>query len=777
MAVTNPNVPFSGVDSVTTQSGGEGGGDYDNARATPEAFGAGVGQAVEKAGEAGTAAVQHFQELAVHTATNDAYVNGYAPKVNAIVSQYKQLSGTDALQQLPAYQKQIKDLNNQYLEMGSPMQRELMGGLVARHTISTMDNMSNHADAAFAQHETVVTAQSIKNASDEAMNNINDPAMVDTQVNRAIGLAKLEGLRKIGSNDGDQSVVDQLSKEAGSNVAASVIKAAMDTRDYQSANNYFNKYSSILSGSQKLELTKQLTDLNATNNADHIIDNLAVGKPAIPAGTPQAEANNTKADVVALAQKEKFDPNVLTALRSSESNNGKAINADTPRKDDFQTAKEYRDKGFEDDSLASSAHNAVKIWNENTPALQSVLGRPLAPKEGYVAYNQGGAGAVELMTAKPSETAVQALSKIMPADVALAHVTKNGGTPTMSAQAFTNHLQDWFQTHYYAQKMTEHAGEDLPQAIRDHGDTTLPAVQQTTNPHDYFEQVASNLPNMRAYAETIPDDKTRDAFNKKIDAKYNQAKVDDGAWKVGQASMAQQYGQDPRYTSMDEIPQTVKADLSKAGQLNALEKMLTDKNNPKKDPTYGEGFLPTLNRISADDPTDRIADIAGLQQEYGVRQDLHSSGFKQLATLIRNVNTPEGKADAANKAQFLSELQRQMVAGPSDTVGKANFEKALPLFFNNSTQNPWEMSMDPDNKNSFVTRNNIQIPTSAQMTSKKIQESVATISALFGASASDNRAAAVAARTAVAPLAPLSKEAQERLASRDTSGPQVPRPE
>lgn len=768
MPVTRPDIPYDPVPSITTQSGSEGGGDYANAHATPEAYGAGVGGAIEKAGQEGSAVVQHYQELAVHTATNDAYVNGYAPQVNNLVSNYKKLSGTNAVQQLPDYQKQLKDLNNRYLDKGSPMQQQLMGELVARHTISTMDNMSNHADQQFAQHEQIVTAQSIKNASDEAMNNIGDPAMVDTQVNRAIGLAKLEGLRKIGAapNGPDHDVVDQISKEAGSNVATSVIKAAMDSRDYQSANSYFNKYSSLLSGTQKLDLAKQLTDLNAVNNADHLIDNLAVGKPAIPAGTPQAEANNTKADVVALAQKEHFDPNILTALHGSESNYGKAINANTPRQDDFQTDKAFRGKDFEDDSLASSAHNAVKIWNENTPALQSVLGRPLAPKEGYVAYNQGGAGAVELMTAKPTETAVQALSKIMSPEDALAHVTKNGGTPTMSAKAFTDHLQDWFQTHYDAQKMTEHAGESLPQAIRDHGATTLPAVQQSANPHDYFEQVSSNLPNMRAYAETIPDDKTRDIFNKKIDAKYNQARVDDNAWKVGQANIAQQYGQDPRYTSMAEVPQTVKSDLSKAGQLKALETMLTDKNNPKKDATYGEGFLPTLNRLATDDPTDRIADLASLQQEYGDRKDLHSGGFKQLANLLKGADTPEGKAKIATQSQFLGDLQRQMVAGPNDVEGKANFEKALPLFFNNPSENPWEMSMDPTNKNSFVARNGIQLPTSAQMTSKKINSSVSWISSFFGGGT-----------TPVVPPVPLSKEAQARLGSRDNSAFEVPRPE
>ena len=42
MPITRPDVPGD-QPLITTQSGSEGGGEYSNTRATPEAFGAGVG--------------------------------------------------------------------------------------------------------------------------------------------------------------------------------------------------------------------------------------------------------------------------------------------------------------------------------------------------------------------------------------------------------------------------------------------------------------------------------------------------------------------------------------------------------------------------------------------------------------------------------------------------------------------------------------------------------------------------------------------------------------
>ena len=735
-------------------------------RASPEDFGAQVGAGLQKLGATGEDVANHYAEMAVHTATNDAYVNGYAPQVNNLVSEYKKLQGNDALQQLPVYQKQLQDLNKQYLSQGGPLQQQLMSGLVSRHTISTMDNMTNHADQQYAQHEATVNKQSVQNASDEAANNYNNPDIVDFNVNRAKGLSTLYYGSHIGHDAESQPIVDQMSKEEGSKVVKSAIDVALDNGDSQTANFYKNKYADTLSGKDKLSVEKSVSALNINSNARSYVDNLLTGSPAVTPGTPHYDDLQKKATIANIAQKENFDPNIAFALHGTESDYGRGIKPDSPRKDDFQTAKDLRDKGYEGDDLASSAHNAFKIWNENSADLAKRTGQSITPAMGYLAYNQGGQGAATLLSAGANDTAVQALSKIMSLKDATEHVVKNGGTPTMAASDFLNHVQDVFMNHYDSQKVTV-ANGNVAGAITKQAGVQLPAVQQASNPHEYFNQINERLPAAQAAVDAIPDDKVRDIATKQLKLKYEQAKLGDSAWKNDQAQSALKIAQDPRYTSMDQVPQTVKNTLQDAGQLKFLETALNDKNNPKKDPTYGEGFMPTLNRLATDDPTDRISDLAGLQQEYGDRKDLHSGGFRQLSNMIKGANTPEGKSDLANKAQFLNDLQRQMVAGPNDVEGKANFEKALPQFFNNSAQNPWEMSMDPDNKNSFVTRNNIKLPTSTQMTSKKIDSSVSWISSFFGGG---NPAP-------VAPPPALSAEAQKRLASRGTSGPQVPRPE
>ncbi len=381
--------------------------------------------------------------MAVHTATNDLYVNQYAPAVNDLVSNYKKLSGTDALQQLPDYQKKLTELNAQVLNTGSLMQRELMGQLVSRHTISTMDSMSNHADRQYLQHEETVNKQSVQNASDEAANNYSNPDLVDFNVNRAKGLSTLYYGSHIGHDADSQPIVDQMSKEEASKVVKSAIDMALDNGDYKTANFYKNKYSDTLSGKDLLNVEKSVAALNINANARSYVDNLLTGKPAVAPDTAHYQEIQTKASVADLAQKNGFDPNIAFALHGTESDYGRGIKPDSARKDDFQTDPKLREKGFEGNDLSSSAHNAFKIWNVNTTDLSQRLGRPLAsPAEGYLAYNQGGLGAATLLNAAPTDTAVQALSKIMSPQDALKHVANNGGNATMAASDFANHIEN-----------------------------------------------------------------------------------------------------------------------------------------------------------------------------------------------------------------------------------------------------------------------------------------------------------------------------------------------
>ena len=694
--------------------------------ADPGQWGA-VGGAVQKFGNTAEEVSQHYGEMAVHTATNDQFVNGYVPAVSKLTSDFKKLQGMDAVAAQPEYEKNLQDLNKQYMSGGSLMQQQYMGELVRSKAIYSANEIGAYADSQYKAHQTMVTNQSLKNTQDEAVQNFNDPHAVDMQVNRAMGLKKLSFHDENGYDPQSTAIAEQVGNAAGGEVAKRAIQAAIDNNNPQLAQDYFAKYKSIL-GADSLPVQKQILAANIDVNASQNAHNLLAGNPMVLPGSPLAVHNDTKATVSELAQKENFDPNIANGIVSSESNYGAAITDKSSRKDVFQTDPKLRDKGFEGDDLAASVHNGVKIWNENNTDLTTRLGRPTTLPEGYLAYQQGGAGAHSLLTASPADTAVQALSRIMPYQEAVKHVINNHGTPTMAANDFVQKQEDWWNAHYDTSKTTVADNGNLPAAIRGQTGVQLPAVQPSSNPHQFFNQINDRLPAAQAAADTIPDDALREKTQKQIKSQYEQAKLADTAWKNTQAQSAQQYMNDNRFTNMDQIPQSVKSDFRAAGQYDALERSFKDKMRPS-DNTYGAaGFMRSMGRMASDDPTDSISDLASLQKTYADSPDLHSSGFKTLQKMIQSSSTPEGKATIAGQYQYLSELQQKMLP--------AQFESALPKFFagygDAQTKGTLSDFLSLDSKNSRSFAASLNLPSSQQLTGAKIQHTTSWLSSLFG---------------------------------------------
>lgn len=112
MPVTRPDVPYNGVPSVTTLSGSEGGGDYSNTRATPEAFGAGIGGAIEKAGETEVELANKQQGMINETLMTNAD-SQLAMKVGELKGQYLQNTGLAAQAAFPQYQADVETARQQ----------------------------------------------------------------------------------------------------------------------------------------------------------------------------------------------------------------------------------------------------------------------------------------------------------------------------------------------------------------------------------------------------------------------------------------------------------------------------------------------------------------------------------------------------------------------------------------------------------------------------------------------------------------------------------------
>jgi hypothetical protein len=693
--------------------------------ARPDAFGGQIGEAMVQGGAQVTDVAQKLKTMADHTAVNDTIVNGYVPEANALLSNFKKLSGTDALQQQPEYEKQLKELNTKYIGgANNNQQAEWIGNYARDHSLRIMDGISNHADSEFTKHADLVHSQTMKMNADDAAQNYNSPELVDKNIKNIETSGVYYYGNKTGHDDESTKLAQSVAKEDASSAIKGVIQMALDNNDHNAATMYKNKYNDYLNLKDRVAIEKEIASVSVYDNGKQIVNNIYSGNKAIPQGTPQYDDIQKKAQVAEIAQKENFDPNILFAIHGAESSYGKGVKDTSRLKDDFQTDPKYRDANYTDDSLASSGHNAVKIWNQNTGDLATRLGRQPTPKEGYLSYNQGGLGASALLKASDTDTAVQALVKGagLSQEDATKHVLQNGGTVTMSAKDFSNHIQDLFQGHYDKQKVTVADGANLPDAIRNQANAQTPAIQQFSNPHDLFKQITALQPSALAAIDAIPDDAVRESAFKQNKAKYEQAAFGEKVWKQQQADVVEKIDKDQRYTSMDMLPQSLKQDLKDAGQYAALEKKFSEKTKTDKDTSIGTGFLDVAQGIARGDKDSGVTDVASLNEVYGARKDIGGVGYNKLKSLVSKANTPEGKAEVTNQVDFLSAIKKNYYPTNSD-ADKQKFDAAVQGFFTAYTTNGADksalLSLDA-NKNTFLK--SLNLPSKAEVTSSKINE-------------------------------------------------------
>jgi hypothetical protein len=158
-------------------------------------------------------------------------------------------------------------------------------------------------------------------------------------------------------------------------------------------------------------------------------------------GITQLDPEDPNTAIQSAANQYGVDPAYLARVAAIESSNNPNAVSSTGAKGLFQftggTAKAY---GLTNPSdVSQSANAAARLTADNQAALTKALGRQPTSGELYLAHQQGATGAIALIT-HPNQSAVEALTPVYGGNTARATqaLTVNGGTPDMTAGAFTN---------------------------------------------------------------------------------------------------------------------------------------------------------------------------------------------------------------------------------------------------------------------------------------------------------------------------------------------------
>jgi Transglycosylase SLT domain len=161
-----------------------------NIQSSPSDFGAQVGAGAQQIGQAGQTAandaeqaITSWQNIKNETDTNYAYSKTFAPGIQALSTQYLALQGKDAVDQLPAYQQKMQDLQQQTRDsLTNPMQQKMFDEVSRRMMLMQTDGMGRYADTQNKVYQQQASDGMVQSFQQQAAAHWNDPIMFNGMI-------------------------------------------------------------------------------------------------------------------------------------------------------------------------------------------------------------------------------------------------------------------------------------------------------------------------------------------------------------------------------------------------------------------------------------------------------------------------------------------------------------------------------------------------------------------------------------------------------------------
>jgi hypothetical protein len=143
-----------------------------------------LGQGFDQAGaQVGDAAMRQL-DMQRETNANNQYANSFSPALRQIYTNYYALQGKDAVDQLPKFQQQIQDLQQQQRDqLKDPVAQHMFDQVSTRRTQMELDGMSRYADQQNKVYQQQASDGMVKAFQQQAMDKWNDPILFNGMLN------------------------------------------------------------------------------------------------------------------------------------------------------------------------------------------------------------------------------------------------------------------------------------------------------------------------------------------------------------------------------------------------------------------------------------------------------------------------------------------------------------------------------------------------------------------------------------------------------------------
>lgn len=653
-------------DTAPSVSASGGGGSPLGVQASPNAFGAQVGGAIEKVGQEGENLATKFTGMINETAANQAET-GYIEQAGKLTGKFKSLEGLEAQAAIPQYEQDMTSLRQS-------IRSSLPGGAARMFDANTNRHESYALSDAYAYGATQVkkaTLDSNNAVAETAISQAGSPTIAgdDQRFGGVIGdihhsvqsMMELQGYGQYVTADKDGNATFADSPEGKQ--AQKVYQSELDKRtgmawenrihsladqNVETAYNTFTKNRDQIPGEAQVKLdaflTPKVRDYQARGDADTILNKHEQEyKDTITGGsTSGSNANNLG--------------NVKTAAGAA-GGTADFVHPATPVDGVILTANNLR-KNYTGLTLsqigakwAPSSENNTNDWVSNVSKASGI-----AP--GATPNLNDPAQLKSLLTGI-------ATAEKSPKDRAL----------------FTSEVLDQGVQGAIAGKQPSSAvGPFQPKKIESTGLVPSQADYYRTNYESIVKEARDTAqlkhPDDPAYADTAAS---------KVEQRMSIAiKGQELSYKADNDTVMKAFNGDfskgARPTSVEQLrassPETAAAwdrlTVNNPIAANAVEnRILTTnaKGSDKDAREYGSGFYKLFQAVHSD-PTspDHIHDVTQLYSHIGESGDLTMAGMEKLNNEINDKGTPEGSAEADMKKQFFSNAKAE-ISGKNDTLG------------------------------------------------------------------------------------------------------------
>lgn len=264
-------VPYSPTQGITPAEGVPN--DALRTQASPQDFGAQVGQQVEKAGQTAEDLGAKYAQMATEAKAENVISNQFVPAAAQLKAQFLQNKGIDAVKAEPVYIQSLANLRDQFVsKAGGPYESQILNQWMSRHAAQETDFAGTYVNQQQDKFEQDSHNSMLGTYTNSMAMNYASPDQIQQNIDSGKALIQKRGFDL--GEDQNTTVAYKQAQFVGQSVKTTIDSAILNG-DMPAAINVFNKYKADIDPKDlrdlEVSLAPKIADYDSRTVSEHVL--------------------------------------------------------------------------------------------------------------------------------------------------------------------------------------------------------------------------------------------------------------------------------------------------------------------------------------------------------------------------------------------------------------------------------------------------------------------------------------------------------------------------